>query len=204
MIILTAIIFGFSLFYLKYLESNYNSLINQAYKRKNEFPQFVNFEGEIEPSIPNTEINSKDHPGLDTDNNGIRDDIDIWINRMGVSANERLALRQYARALQIVQKKCQGNISHDLTDSENLAQAKRCLSMISDYEREEKGQALKMLNILIANTDLRKTCYTDGKNIEKDTVVSIDLLKENCKFEVHDPESIIEVHQILKASQPVK
>lgn len=187
-------------FYLKYQESDYNSLINQAYKRKNDFNQFLTFDGEFEPDIPDKEINSKDHLGVDLNKNGIRDDIDIWIDRMGKNFNERMAMRQYAKALQTLQQNChENNFSHGPTNLLDLDQSRLCLSVISDYGRDEKNYGVSMLNLISFNTDLRKTCYRFDNHKKIEGVISIDLLKTNCHFEIYDPKSIIEVSKI-KAS----
>jgi hypothetical protein len=56
------------------------------------------FDGEVEPAMPDPSENDKTLLGIDSNKNGIRDDIDIWINRTGKTYNERMALRQLAKA----------------------------------------------------------------------------------------------------------
>jgi hypothetical protein len=82
-------------------DSEYYDLIKPAYelKLKDPNPNPV-FEGEAEPSIPDEDENNKTLLGIDQNKNGIRDDVDIWINRSAKNYNELMALRQAARAYQ--------------------------------------------------------------------------------------------------------
>ena len=57
--------------------------------------------GEEEPPILTLDEIKKDVKGIDRNQNGIRDDIDIWINRTGENYNEVMALRQKAKSLQV-------------------------------------------------------------------------------------------------------
>lgn len=201
-LILSIIVFGLSFFYLKFLDSDYNSLIKQAYKRRDEFPQFVVFDGEYEPAIPDEEKNLKGHLGLDSDHNGIRDDIDIWIDRTGFSFNERMAMKQYAKALQVLLGNCDAlKSSQTLVDLESLSKSRVCLRVISDYERGGKFDSVDMLNKLILNTKLRKACHKDDFINGIEIMASIELMKMNCHFEVQDPKGIIEVFKILRATK---
>ena len=79
--------------------NDYEKIMGPALKTKmsDKNPNPV-FDGEIEPPMPNPWENDKTLLGIDTNNNGIRDDIDIWINRTGKTYNERMALRQLAKA----------------------------------------------------------------------------------------------------------
>ena len=58
------------------------------------------FDGEVEPRMPSNWDNDSTLPGIDANNNGVRDDVDIWINRRWGSSGLRKAFKQYARAIQ--------------------------------------------------------------------------------------------------------
>lgn len=45
---------------------------------------------------PNSEVNNSTLLGIDSDNDGIRDDVQIWINQKTTNDSIRLALRQYS------------------------------------------------------------------------------------------------------------
>lgn len=63
------------------------------------------------PPMPDRDLNDKDVLGVDLNNNGIRDDIEIWINYVGKNYNERMALRQLASDLQYEAKVFSGDIN---------------------------------------------------------------------------------------------
>jgi hypothetical protein len=80
---------------------SYNDLMSAAYKAKRADPNpNPIFAGEEEPPIPDEDENNKTLLGIDKNQNGIRDDVDIWINRTGKNYNEIMALRQAAKGNQ--------------------------------------------------------------------------------------------------------
>ena len=92
----------------------YDRLMSEALRKQQEHPEIKIFDGEVEPPMPNREENDKTCLGIDTNNNGIRDDIDIWINRTALDYNERMAMRQYARAEQEELRACCLNLRNEL------------------------------------------------------------------------------------------
>jgi hypothetical protein len=82
-------------------DSDYKEIVEPALKKKladtNPKPIFY---GEEEPPIPTKAEIMDDIKGIDRNQNGIRDDIDIWINRTGDNYNEVMALRATARSSQ--------------------------------------------------------------------------------------------------------
>lgn len=60
------------------------------------------FDGMPEPRMPsNSELDSTIE-GIDANKNGIRDDVEIWINRKFDNSDHRRGLKQYAKAIQTV------------------------------------------------------------------------------------------------------
>ena len=202
-LVLATVLFVSIYFYFKFKEKDYDSLIHRAYKAKIQFSEFMFFDGEFEPAIPDKENNSKDYVGIDIESNGIRDDIDIWINRIAKSYNERQGMRQYARAYQLLQRNCQQNsLPHSQEAIANLRRARLCLKMISEIERGGESFGLDMLNIIIPNTRARKSCYVlDESKKSAKAITSIELLKANCNFVVRNPEIIVEVYKILESKK---
>lgn len=138
------------------------------------------FDGFPEPAIPDPKENDKTLLGIDSDDNGIRDDIDIWINRTGTNYNERMALRQVARAYR--EEWIVGNMIYELyqkgpvkiendndrkyiiflservqTSATKSAEASgECLSVVfKEYESEEKVKLRNDFEIMYSNTNLR-------------------------------------------------
>lgn len=199
-VLLSIILIGAIFYYLKFQETDYNSLIKQAYKRKEEFISLSVFDGVYEVQIPDSEKNLNGL-GVDSDSNGIRDDIDIWINRMSNSFNERMAMRQYAKVQLGLMRDCLEKKNTDLKSSnDDLKKSQLCLEMISYYERNGKSYGMQMLNLLLPNTDFRKSCYQFQNMNGFNKVVTEDLLKSNCQFEVQNPQGIVEVSEIYKNS----
>lgn len=183
---LTVSVIGAAIYELKFKANEYDTLIWQAYKRKEDFPHLNVFDGVYEVFIPDSKLNSEGN-GVDSDNNGIRDDVDIWINRMSNSFNERMAMRQYAKIQHDRMKNCNNSIGE-------INKAVLCLEMISYYERNGKSFGVPKLDVLIPNTDSRLKCYFPAK-ISFNKLVTEQLLKENCQFEVKDVKGIIEVSE---------
>jgi hypothetical protein len=201
-IFLSAILLGSAFYYLKFKETDYNSLMGRAYKKKEDFTYLSVFDGVYEVSIPDSEKNLKGL-GIDSDSNGIRDDIDIWINRMSKSFNERMAMRQYAKVQLSLMKAClEGADSQQTRVDDALAKSRLCLEMISYYERNGNSFGIPMLDLLLPNTDFRKSCYRLKNENDFNKNVSLELLKSNCHFEIQNPEGIIEVSKIYKSSIP--
>lgn len=194
-----ALLLGMVVYFLKSQEKDYDALMRQAYKKKNDFISLSVFDGIYEVSIPNSEMNLRGL-GIDTDNNGIRDDIDIWINRMSYGFNERMAMRQYARVQQMIQKTCLNHLRPEFQDIMELEQSRACLDMISHYERNGESFGTKMLDIIIPNTEFRKKCYHFNKvNLPNETI-TLKSLATNCHFEVKNPKIILDVVALLKKS----
>lgn len=79
--------------------SSYWNDMNEIRMTKSKETKPVYFDGELEPDFPDEEMNNATFYGVDTNRNGVRDDIEIWINRSFQTRNERLAYKQYQKAL---------------------------------------------------------------------------------------------------------
>ena len=76
----------------------YESLISDAREAKLKNNEARIFDGELEPPFPKASENDRTLEGVDVNNNGVRDDVEIWINYVGTDSNHRRALKQQARA----------------------------------------------------------------------------------------------------------
>lgn len=121
------------------------------------------FDNEVEPEAPDLEKNNNSIIGIDSNNNGIRDDVEIWINRTGKNYNEREAMRQYARTqyeyyIQVdllASGKTLTN-SKDRLISENMTN-EDCINFIFYNPKNSLGSHItNKLDILIDNTNMRK------------------------------------------------
>jgi len=82
----------------------YESLIADAREAKLKHNEARVFDGELEPPFPKASENDRTLEGVDVNNNGVRDDVEIWINYVGSDSNHRRALKQLSKsALKMLQ-----------------------------------------------------------------------------------------------------
>lgn len=154
------------------------------------------FDGEIEPPIPEFSKNNINFLGVDLNKNGIRDDIDIWINRSGINYNERMAMRQYAKAQQFWLKVCNESLINEVMKAENDSiNSLWCLSYLSDHRFGKwhyLGKKIDTLTFIAATRDCA------GFYKKNSTVVSLENTGEsylNCKFDI---ENLPQVKELRK------
>jgi hypothetical protein len=176
--------------YLKYQESNYNFLINQAEKSQRDHSEFSDFDGQIEPKIPDLQQNSKTLLGIDLNSNGIRDDVDVWINRKSFDSDERRGMRQLAEAYQ---KWLEGCGHSDRTEEKNIIAARSCLHVVSDYQRGEEDFVAQKIELLVFNTKERLDC----KNMNESKILfQYKELTSYCHFKMKYPENVWNFYEI--------
>lgn len=89
---------GFYELYVKIKDSN-NHEINYKGPKKDHVPFIIS--DSLEVKTPDPKINNATLLGIDSDGDGIRDDIQRWINETFTSQPQlRLAFRQYAMGIQ--------------------------------------------------------------------------------------------------------
>lgn len=174
-------------------ESNYDFTMFLAEKKQNDFPEYVNFYGEIEPRFPDKLSNARTILGIDADQNMIRDDIDVWINRTAYDQNETKAMRQYARAKQVWLLTCEKQNLKDINVVlTKLAKAGGCLSFSSDYQRKIQNYAKDKLELWILNTKSRQGCNEFYSKLVKPKIkLTNDVAKSYCEFEILDFSKVV-------------
>lgn len=132
--------------------------------------------------MPNSTENNKTMLGVDSDNNGIRDDIDIWINRTGKSYNERMALRQWARAEQYKLKVCMENDRPNSSKScQEAADASVChLVLVKNKDFFYSD----IVSNLTRNTSQRESCYKFFESAGCSYGLNKNNGTKNCKFDL--------------------
>ncbi len=192
-LILAALIFGSIYYYLKAQDKNYDALIAKAAKKQREHSEFIEFYGEMEPVIPGKDENSKTLLGIDANNNGVRDDIDVWVNRSALTQNENLAMKQYARAKQEWLRVCdQKLVDEVIVVNKKIENATTCLAAMSDYKRRENNYAKDKLELLILNIPSRSACTTFYAENSKATPIAMgENVNFSCEFKVQYPENVM-------------
>jgi hypothetical protein len=119
------------------------------------------FDDDPEPAMPDLKKNEETVAGIDADNDGIRDDVEIWINRNFKTANERRAFKQYAGVqMQWIIKKQNGGSDEEMRNMHQpLSESMDCIIyVLKGFE----GDSLKGIHLLrdiirqlIINTDMR-------------------------------------------------
>ncbi len=154
-----------------WFESKYDKLMNPIKKiklaeKKAGKPNPV-FDGVVEPDFPDEKENNKTLEGVDSNQDGVRDDIEIWINRTAEDADLRAALKEmYRKEIAFFQSlyndKSEPIVHSHLSDYTALS---GCVYIISHQYDEiyikrhgyNAGRYYsEILDSLFANTSLRK------------------------------------------------
>ena len=187
----SAVLLGGVYFYLKKLDTSYDFAIERAAKLQRDHSEYVDFFGEREPAIPNKDENSKTILGIDSNNNGIRDDVDVWINRSALTKNETLAMRQYAKTKQEWLNVCAKQLAMSkVLVHKKMNSAYNCLTLISDYKRNEKGYAVGMMELILLNNSSRLNCNAFYQGQPSHSEITQDA-NFSCDFEVQYPENVV-------------
>lgn len=83
-----------------WLESDYDKLMNpikdiKLAEKKAGKPN-PTYDGVVEPDFPDEKLNNETLEGVDSNNDGVRDDVEIWINRVAEDEYVRITLKDYA------------------------------------------------------------------------------------------------------------
>lgn len=150
------------------------------------------FDGDPEPKRPPIEEAMKGVFGVDSDDDGVRDDVEIWINRYFDDPLKRKAYKEHYRhhALKLAYTK---NKEMDKLESfvdEHRIFYSSCL--LSLFEKKEihllRKEMDKVLNLFV-NTRARKKSYSDFVYYNRKTTGTIDDKKNyhyiisRCPFE---------------------
>lgn len=92
---------------------------------------------------PNSEINNSTLLGVDSDNDGIRDDVQNWINANSKEGPVRLALRQYAFRIRNKYAN-KDNKEHSIIATHESLKAQDCLSDIKSEAGENNRASLEL------------------------------------------------------------
>lgn len=177
--------------------SPYERNIEKAYEIKNSNRGIVIFDGIKEPDIPNMSINDQSLFGIDQNNNKIRDDIEIWINRVALNYNERMMMRQYASDLEYrlnaLKTKDNDIISH--AESSKYTTSYCIDFIIGRIKGKELRQTMQMM---VYNTFTRKRLSKEISNYNYVYEVTVKDMKMGedyraCRFELEGKDALIKI-----------
>jgi hypothetical protein len=197
-IIILSVFVGFYIYHMQD-RWNYREIMKDAVAKKmaDKNPQPV-FDGIHEPPLPTEDEIFNDPIGPDRNKNGIRDDVDIWINRSFDDYNLRMAYRQYSQMVDLIYKSVESN---DLSQSNQLASDRyRAMSCIfffhSIYFEKTKNDLFNKTHYIL--TSYRNLDKSKADNFAK-SISEISsggvMGKENllCKFKIQNEHELVKI-----------
>ena len=124
-------------------------------------------DGFTEPEFPSEEENAKSFKGVDSNHDGIRDDLEIWINRMAEDGYVRASMKDYYRRYvsQLEDSfidKSSDQIQKDILltqDSFSCLEASLQPRMMDFYKKTGKriaNERVNMMMTIMINTEIRQ------------------------------------------------
>jgi hypothetical protein len=171
----------------KYFESDYDKLMNPIKKIKlAEEKSGVKsriYNGIHEPDFPDEELNNKTIEGVDTNHDGVRDDVEIWINRTSENEYVALAMKDYYRQkLNMFLKAAERKISPEqfLREEEKVTNSLFCLDMTTSVVNNDPYISkhnylvdikLKLFYIALLNSPARSRINSVANNYSATGVI---------------------------------
>lgn len=158
------------------------------------------FDGDPEPKRPPLEESVKGVFGVDSDDDGVRDDVEIWINRYFDDSLKRKAYKEYYRhhALKLVytQNKEREKLEEVVDESDTFLSA--CILRLYDPSvgAHKKTKNQKVMHEVFVNTKTRKGSYGDFIMLNRNIVSSADwerdyeYILEKCPFKKEEREEL--------------
>ena len=126
-----------------------------------------NFDGFTEPEFPSEDENAKSFKGVDSNHDGIRDDLEIWINRMAEDGYVRASMKDYYRryVTQLEDSfidKSSDQIQKDILltqDSFSCLETSLQPRMMDFYKKTGKriaNERVNMMMTILINTEIRQ------------------------------------------------
>jgi len=132
--------------------SEYRQMMSAALKIRDAHPEQKIFDGEVEPPMPALYTIKPNHVGIDQNKNGIRDDVDVWINRTGKNYNERMVMRQYARSIENLIVNCDQKNGQELQNKiDNWTMGDACSNRLLNKKLISEDFNEKMRKVIYGN-----------------------------------------------------
>ena len=148
-------------------------------------------DGNLQPPMPSKEERDKTILGVDSDNDGLRDDVEILINKIGDTRNRREALRQKHRYYQMaVSAYLTGEKKKALEKFLKSVESGTCISAF--YKSIVEGRSYsRRLNSLTMNTKERTDIYYKVDLLAAGTMMKGLAPKKwrtRCEFKIDEEE----------------
>lgn len=160
------------------------------------------YDGNPEPPYPDLEEDVKTLEGIDADKDGLRDDLEIWINRNSKDQNERNLWRQDVRMRTDTISSNDNDVAKGLQYLRSGAITVACGSLLFAENFEEMFDRKSRLIDYVANTKKRESYYLRTTNKASPyhggfaTHEEILLMSRCfCRFEIKDKQNVLERYQ---------
>jgi hypothetical protein len=175
----------------------YESLILSSKEFKLAHREQRVFDGEVEPDFPNESQNDETLLGVDSNNNGIRDDVEIWINFIGHDYNHRMALKMLAKS------EVKRLVAGDKKDRVLKTQAAKdywdaflCVHFIENSALGNHNHPSEVLDKIFYNTKKRLKAYEGfetGTIVFESNIKNLEVGKEflTCSFAIEKLNDVI-------------
>lgn len=173
------------------LTAKYWDLMKPVLNEKNKDSNDIQFDGETEPLFPDYQKNNSNFEGIDTNSNGVRDDVEIWINRSLKDSNVRKALKDLAKYTQL-----EAGEKNSVKSVEYLLKrykAAECYDYVAINEKENGLIAFANMKSLLFNNvfrikySFREAGYGDIENLKLPSY-------EYCSFQIKNIEELKRAH----------
>lgn len=128
------------------------------------------FDGIVEPDFPDQKLNDSTIAGIDSNKDGVRDDVEIWINRIAEDEFVRWSMKDYYRKyyatiMAAAERQSEPKVHQTLVDFTNSV---HCLSymqepykreFIKKFKKETSEMTSRKIGDLFPNTAQRKQAY---------------------------------------------
>lgn len=158
------------------------------------------FDGEVEPLRPPLKEGMEGVFGIDANNNGVRDDVEIWINRKFDDPLKRKAYKEMYRFRALFMSLALSGKRDELEalDEEYGLFLSACLFVrYKPIEAHTKDRDLKNIHHVIINTRERQKAYSKFIMMNRNTGGSSDFEKEveylekKCPFDENERRELI-------------
>lgn len=157
------------------------------------------YDGNPEPPYPDLDEDVKTLEGIDADKDGLRDDLEIWINRISKDENERNLWRQTVRMKTgvILSKESDKDKGLKFLRADNIKVA--CGELLFAENRAIMFEKSSKLSKFILNTKIREFYHTKNTNMASPYnggfATNKEILLMNkcfCEFEIKNKPVVIE------------
>jgi hypothetical protein len=141
-----------------------------------------------EPEMPSHYLNHFTLTGIDSNDNGVRDDVDIWINRVGKTYNERMALRENAKSLTKQMIACDNNDSESVSSLvQKISRERDCISFVILSKTGEEIIWESLFNVVRNNN--KRSCYSFYRHNSSTSMIKGENdLSITCSFKIRNIE----------------